>query len=90
MTTGTTLNPQLEEGWKKALSEEFGAEYMKELKKKLAEEMKVGIVIYPPAKQIFNAFNLTPFDKVRVVIWPGSVSRPRPGARTFFFRARRR
>ncbi len=68
MTTGTTLNPQLEEGWKKALSEEFGAEYMKELKKKLAEEMKVGIVIYPPAKQIFNAFNLTPFDKVKVVI----------------------
>ena len=62
------LNPQLEEGWKKVLAEEFGTEYMKELKKKLAEEMKTGIVLYPPAKQIFNAFNLTPFDKVKVVI----------------------
>ncbi len=68
MTTETTLNPQLEEGWKKALAEEFGAEYMRELKKKLVEEMKAGIVLYPPAKQIFNAFNLTPFDKVKVVI----------------------
>lgn len=50
------------------MSGEFGAEYMKELKKKLAEERKSGIVIYPPAKQIFQAFNLTPFDKVKVVI----------------------
>lgn len=66
--TNETLNPQLEEGWKKVLAEEFGTEYMKELKKKLAEEMKAGIVIYPPAKQIFNAFNLTPFNKVKVVI----------------------
>ena len=41
---------------------------MKELKKKLVEEMKAGVVIYPPAKQIFNAFNLTPLDKVKVVI----------------------
>jgi len=68
MTTETTLNPQIEEGWKKALAEEFGAEYMKELKKKLAEELKSGVIIYPPPKQIFNAFNLTPFDKVKVVI----------------------
>ena len=68
MTTETTLNPQLEEGWKNALAEEFGAEYMKGLKKKLVEEMKAGVVIYPPAREIFNAFNLTPFDKVKVVI----------------------
>ena len=68
MNAETTLNPQMEEGWKKALAEEFGAEYMKELKKKLTEEMKAGVVLYPPAKQIFNAFNLTPFDKVKVVI----------------------
>lgn len=68
MVNQTTLNPQLENGWKKALAEEFSAEYMKELKKKLVEEVKSGVVIYPPAKQIFNAFNLTPFDKVKVVI----------------------
>ena len=63
-----TLNPKIEEGWKKALAEEFGAKYMKELKKKLVEERKDGIVIYPPDKQIFQAFNLAPFDKVKVVI----------------------
>ncbi|KKR45212.1 MAG: uracil-DNA glycosylase [Parcubacteria group bacterium GW2011_GWA1_40_21] len=68
MITETTLNPQIEEGWKKALMEEFGAEYMKELKKKLAEELESGVIVYPPPKQIFNAFNLTPFDKVKVVI----------------------
>src|SRR3990167_5896813 len=68
MTTETALNPQIEEGWKKVLAEEFGAEYMKELKKKLAEELKSGFIIYPPPKQIFNAFNLAPFDKVKVVI----------------------
>ncbi|MEK7070136.1 MAG: uracil-DNA glycosylase [Patescibacteria group bacterium] len=70
MTNKTTSfpYPQLEKGWKKALAEEFGAEYMKELKKKLEKEMKAGIVVYPPVKQIFNAFNLTPFDKVKVVV----------------------
>ena len=68
MITETTLNPQLEEGWKKVLAEEFGAEYMKELKKKLVEEMKASVVLYPPVKQIFQAFNLTPFEKVKVVI----------------------
>ena len=68
MTTEIALNPQIEEGWKKALAEEFGAEYMRELKKKLAEELKSGVILYPLPKQIFNAFNLTPFDKVKVVI----------------------
>lgn len=58
----------MEEGWKKALLEDFGAEYMKELKKKLVEELKSGAILYPPPKQIFNAFNLTPFGKVKVVI----------------------
>lgn len=62
------LSPQIEESWKKVLSEEFGAEYMKELKKKLAEELKSGVIVYPSPQQIFNAFNLTPFDKVKVVI----------------------
>ena len=52
--TNETLNPQLEEGWKKALAEEFGADYMKELKKKLVEEMKAGIVIYPSSKANFQ------------------------------------
>lgn len=68
MSEEITIDPQIEQSWKKALAEEFGAEYMKSLKKKLVEEMKQGIVLYPSGKHIFNAFNLTSFDKVKVVI----------------------
>ncbi|MEK9186604.1 MAG: uracil-DNA glycosylase, partial [Patescibacteria group bacterium] len=62
------INPQIEEGWRKALMEEFSAPYFKELKRKILDEKEKGIVLYPPGKQIFNAFNLTPFDKVKVVM----------------------
>lgn len=62
------LNPQIENGWKNALADEFDAEYMRELKKKLTEELKSGAFLCPPPKQIFNALNLTPFDKAKVVI----------------------
>ena len=60
--------PQIEKSWKETLKEEFNTPYVKELKKKLAEEAKQGIALYPSGKNIFNAFNLTPFDKVKVVI----------------------
>lgn len=63
-----TVSPKIEESWKKVLAEEFEGEYMKELKKKLVDEIKRGVVLYPTGKNIFNAFNLTPFDKVKVVI----------------------
>lgn len=63
-----SINPKIEQSWRKALEAEFSAPYIKELKKKLVEEMKRGIVLYPSGKNIFNAFNLTPFDKVKVVI----------------------
>ena len=62
------INPQIEESWKKALAEEFGAPYFKELKRKILEEKEKGIVLYPPGRQIFSAFNLTPFNKVKVAI----------------------
>lgn len=62
------INPKIEQSWRKALEDEFSAPYVKELKKKLVDEMKRGIVLYPTGKNIFNAFNLTTFDKVKVVI----------------------
>lgn len=62
------INPKIEQNWRKALEAEFNAPYVKELKKKLVDEMKRGIVLYPRGKNIFNAFNLTSFDKVKVVI----------------------
>ncbi|HPN18823.1 MAG TPA: uracil-DNA glycosylase, partial [Chitinophagales bacterium] len=42
--------------------------YFKELRHFLATEKQSGKTIYPPGSLIFNAFNSTPFDKVKVVI----------------------
>ncbi len=62
------LNPQLENEWKRALLEEFQKPYMVGIKKLLLQEKKAGYTVYPPGKLIFNAFESTPFSKVKVVI----------------------
>jgi uracil-DNA glycosylase len=59
---------QLEESWNNVLSEEFEKEYMKKLKAFLQNEKQEGKKVYPPGNLIFNAFNHTPFDKVKAVI----------------------
>jgi len=59
---------QIEESWKLALQEEFVKPYFSEIKKSLLAEKRKGIEIYPPGPLIFNAFNTTPFKKVKVVI----------------------
>ena len=59
---------QLEESWKKELQAEFDKEYMVRLRTFLKDEKDAEKVIYPPGSLIFNAFNHTPFDKVKVVI----------------------
>ncbi len=59
---------QLPDTWLEHLKEEFNQDYMIKLKSKLLELKKNKIIFYPPGKQIFNAFNLTPLDKVKVVI----------------------
>jgi uracil-DNA glycosylase len=62
-----TINPKIDSSWKEILKDEFHKEYMFELKKFLLEEKK-RYTIYPSGKNIFNAYNITPFDKVKVVI----------------------
>src|SRR5690606_2891246 len=59
---------QMEPGWKAVLETEFDSEYMQALRAFLLEEKRRGKVVYPPGPQIFNAFNTTPFDEVKVVI----------------------
>ncbi|MCG8438204.1 MAG: uracil-DNA glycosylase [Pseudomonadales bacterium] len=59
---------QLEPGWKQHLASEFQQGYMAELRQFLAAEKQAGKTIYPPGPDIFNAFNLTPFERVKVVI----------------------
>jgi uracil-DNA glycosylase len=59
---------KLETSWKKQLAEEFDKPYMQGLKDFLSQEKQAGKVIYPKGSLIFNAFSLTPFDEVKVVI----------------------
>jgi uracil-DNA glycosylase len=59
---------QLHPSWLEHLKEEFQKNYMLILKKKLLELKNKKITFYPQGDKIFNAFNLTPFNKVKVVI----------------------
>ncbi len=61
------MDVKIEGSWKKALTEEFCKSYFTELTAFVKEEYKKSTV-YPPPKAIFRAFELTPFDKVEVVI----------------------
>lgn len=59
---------QLHESWLTRLHDEFEQDYMHELREFLLIRKQHRAVIYPPGKQIFNALDSTPFDRVRVVI----------------------
>lgn len=59
---------ELEPSWLEVLKDEFGKEYMIKLKNFLQEEKTAGQVVYPKNGDIFNAFNTTRFDDVKVVI----------------------
>jgi len=59
---------KLESGWMSVLGAQFDLPYMVELKAFLQKEKAQGKIIYPPGSLWFNAFNTTPFDKVKVVI----------------------
>ena len=61
------IDPIMENGWKALLQPEFNTIYFKGIKKFLLEE-KLAYTIYPAGQNIFAAFNITPFDNVKVVI----------------------
>lgn len=61
-------NVKIEESWKEALKSEFEQPYFQALTAFIRKEIQNGKTIYPPGPLIFNAFNMTPFDKVKVVI----------------------
>lgn len=62
------MEVKIEPGWKAVLSREFTKPYFQQLAAFLKTEKMQGKVIYPPGSLIFNAFDKTPFDKVKVVI----------------------
>ena len=57
----------IDSSWKTVLAEEFTKNYFTELRNKVRIEYKSN-VIYPHPTKIFNAFSLTPFNKVKVVV----------------------
>ncbi len=62
------MSTALEPSWLNVLGQEFEKPYMKTLKSFLLEEKQKGFSVYPKGADIFNAFNHTPFDQVKVVI----------------------
>ena len=61
------MNVKIEDSWKAVLTDEFSSVYFTRLAAFVKEAYAKGVV-YPPGKYIFEAFNRTPFNKVKVVI----------------------
>ena len=61
------MDVKIEESWKAQLQDEFEKNYFRQLTDAVRVEYQSG-TCYPPGSLIFNAFNLCPFDKVKVVI----------------------
>lgn len=62
------MDVQIAKGWKKALSEEFQKDYFLNIIAQLKIEKQSHTTIYPPGSKIFNAFDSTDFNEVKVVI----------------------
>lgn len=61
-------NVQIESSWKEALASEFKQSYFDQVVQFLRNEKANNKIIYPPGNLIFNAFNTTPFNQVKVVV----------------------
>lgn len=59
---------KIHESWKIFLEDEFSKKYMEDLRAFLKQEIETGRKIFPPMNKIFNAFNLTPFTNIKIVL----------------------
>lgn len=62
------MDVKIEASWKEVLKHEFTKPYFLQVVTHLKTEKATGAVVYPAGSLLFNAFNQTPFDKVKVVI----------------------
>jgi uracil-DNA glycosylase len=62
------MDVKIEESWKKVLKTEFSKPYFLEAVTFLKTEKALGKTIFPPGSLLFNAFNTTPFDHLKVVL----------------------
>lgn len=54
--------------WEQLIATEKSKPYFKDLLSRIEAARAAGVVIYPPAQEVFTAFDLTPFDKLKVVV----------------------
>ena len=59
---------RIHESWKKLLAEEFEEDYFAQIKSFIIQQKNQGKKVYPPGKEIFQAFDRTPFGNVKAVI----------------------
>ncbi len=64
----STEQIRLEPSWKQHLLPEFSKPYMQSLRAFLLQQKQQQKRVFPRGDEIFNAFNFTPFDQVKVVI----------------------
>jgi len=64
----TALLSKVPDDWRELLHPEFQKDYMLQLAEFLTGELQRGQLVYPKESEIFTAFNLTPFNRVKVVI----------------------
>jgi len=62
------MNIRIENSWKELLSNEFEKKYFKDLSKQIHDAYSGETPVFPPPQLVFNAFQLCPFDSVKVVI----------------------
>ncbi len=62
------MDVKIEESWKAVLKDEFTKDYFLQIVTFIKTEKATGKIIYPPGSLLFNAFDKTPFDKVKVVL----------------------
>lgn len=63
-----TSDIKIDSSWLQVLKDEFEKDYFKTIKKQIVDDIDSGTIIYPNPKNIFNAFNYTPFDDLKVVL----------------------
>ena len=61
-------NIKIHESWLKYIEAEFDKEYMRNIKNSILSSKESGKIIYPKSNEIFNAINLTEFEKTKVII----------------------
>ncbi len=62
------MDVKIEHTWKAVLKDQFTKDYFLQIATFIKTEKAVGKIIFPPGALMFNAFEKTPFDKVKVVL----------------------